>query len=148
MSGSGANTGSKKSLFLMLTFNYELADFASRLRLGSHSHYESIKVRRNNLSLGLLQLLYRNGVIRGFFCEGSIIKVFLKYYYGKPALRLIRLISKPSVRAHWSLTRLSRRYNRHSLSGFYVISTHRGLLTSQECMLQRLSGEVLLLIAV
>lgn len=84
----------------MLSFNNELADLASRLRLGSRSHYESIQVRRNTLALSLLQLLYRNGVIRGFFCERLTIKVFLKYYHGRPTLRLIRLISKPSARAH------------------------------------------------
>lgn len=132
----------------MLSFNFELADFVCRMRLGSRSHYQSIKVRRNNLSFALLQLLYNNGVIRGFFCERLTIKVFLKYYYGKPTLRQIRLITKPSSRAYWSLRHLSRRYNLHSLSGFYVVSTDKGLMTSHECMFHGLSGEVLLKISV
>lgn len=132
----------------MLSFNFELADFVSRMRLGSRSHYQSIKVRRNNLSFALLQLLYNNGVIRGFFCERLTIKVFLKYYYGKPTLRKIRLITRPSSRAYWSLTRLSSSCNFHSFSGFYVISTNKGLMTSQECLLHCLSGEVLLQISV
>lgn len=84
----------------MLTFTFELADFVSRLRLGSRSHYFYAYVRRNNLSLSLLQLLYRNGFIRGFFCEGQLIKVFLKYYNGKAVLRKLTLITKPSRRAY------------------------------------------------
>lgn len=84
----------------MLSFNFELADFVSRMRLGSRSHYQSIKVRRNNLSFALLQLLYKNGVIRGFFCEQLTIKVFLKYYHGRPTLRKIKLITRPSSRAY------------------------------------------------
>lgn len=132
----------------MLSFNFELADFVSRMRLGSRSHYQSIKVRRNNLSFALLQLLYSNGVIRGFFCERLTIKVFLKYVCGQPALRKIRLVTRPSARAYWSLKQLSRRYNAHSFSGFYVISTDKGLRTSHECMFHRLSGEVLLQISV
>lgn len=84
----------------MLTFNFELADFVSRLRLGSRSHYESVSVRPNNLSIALLQLLYRNGVIRGFFCEKFSIKVYLKYFHGQPVIRRIKLITKPSARAY------------------------------------------------
>ena len=84
----------------MLSFNFELADLVSRLRLGSRSHYESVSVRSNNLSLSLLQLLYRNGVIRGFFCERASIRVYLKYFNGQPVLRRIKLITKPSSRAY------------------------------------------------
>ena len=132
----------------MLTFNFELADFVARLRLGSKSHFANISVRRNNLSFNLLQILYNNGVIRGFYCEHLTIKVYLKYYYGKPAIRHLRLITKPSVRAYWPLSYLSWQYNYHSLSGFYIVSTNRGLLTSHECMIYRISGEVLLKISV
>jgi len=84
----------------MLTFNFELADLVSRLRLGSRSHYVYGYVRRNNLSLSLLQLLYHNGFIRGFFCDKLTIKVFFKYYHGKPVLRKLTLITRPSRRAY------------------------------------------------
>lgn len=84
----------------MLTFNFELADFVARLRLGSKSHYDSVHVRRNNLSFNLLQVLHNNGVIRGFFCEHLTIRVFLKYYHGKPVIRRLELITRPSVRAY------------------------------------------------
>jgi ribosomal protein S8 len=127
-----------------MSFNFELADFISRFRLGSKRHYRSLFVRYNTLNLDILTLFYNNGVIRGFYChQDGRIEVFLKYKLSQPVLRKIELITRPGARQRWSLAYMSKRYNLTNFSGFYVVSTSSGIYTSQECMIKRISGEVL-----
>lgn len=43
-----------------------------------------------------------------------------------------------------NFSKLSQQYNIKNFSGFYIISTQKGLMTSEFCLLkERLSGEVL-----
>lgn len=127
-----------------MSFNFELADFVSRMRLGGKRFYRSLFVRYNSLTLDLLTLFYDNGVIRGFYChQDGRIEVFLKYRLTRPVLRKIELVTRPGCRQRWSLVHMSRKYNVANFSGFYVVSTSSGIYTSQECMIRRLSGEVL-----
>lgn len=127
-----------------MSFNFELADFVARMRLGSKTHYRSLFVRQNSLTLDILTIFYNNGVIRGFYChDDGRIEVFLKYKLSQPVLRKIELITRPGSRQRWSLAHMSKKYNLANFSGFYMVSTNSGILTSQECMIRRLSGEVL-----
>jgi ribosomal protein S8 len=53
-------------------------------------------------------------------------------------------VSKPGKRVYWTLTSLSKNYRKHALSSFYIISTSKGLLTSNEALLHKnISGEIL-----
>jgi ribosomal protein S8 len=81
------------------------------------------------------------------------IKVFLVYV--KDSISLIKefvLISKPGGRIFWSLNTLFLNFNKSAFSGFYIISTTKGLYSSSELIwriptLGKLSGEVLLKIS-
>jgi ribosomal protein S8 len=45
---------------------------------------------------------------------------------------------------YWTLTSLSKNYRKHAFSTFYIISTSKGLMTSNEALLYKnISGEVL-----
>jgi ribosomal protein S8 len=71
--------------------------------------------------------------------------IFLKYKKdGQPLIHSLDLISKPSNRVYWTLTTLSKNYRKHAFSSFYIISTSKGLMTSNEALLYKnISGEIL-----
>ena len=69
---------------------------------------------------------------------------YLKYKSNKPVIYSIDLISKPSRRIYWTLNLLSHNYSKYSFSTFYIISTSKGLITSNDALLQKnISGEIL-----
>lgn len=125
---------------------YLLSDLIIRLKLAYKCHLISIKILKNKFSIKFLNILYKIGVIRGFYIlenENNIL-VYLKYKNKKATIYDIKVISKPSKRVYWNLNLLSKNYRKHAISNFYIISTSRGLITSNEAILNySLSGEIL-----
>ena len=125
---------------------YLLSDLIIRLKLAYKCHLISVKVLKNKFSIKFLNILYKIGIIRGFFIlenENKIL-VYLKYKNKRATIYDIKVISKPSKRVYWNLNLLSKNYRKHAISNFYIISTSRGLITSNEAILNySLSGEIL-----
>ena len=126
--------------------NYILSDSISRINVAYRSRLLSVKVLKSKLVINFLYLLYKIGLIRSFFIlnnEKSIL-VYLKYKNNKPIIYSMNIISKPSRRVYWTLNMLSYNYRKYSFSTFYIISTSKGLITSNEALFQKnMSGEVL-----
>jgi small subunit ribosomal protein S8 len=122
-----------------------LSDLICRLDVAARGHIKSIEVPISKLDLAVLDILYKHGLIRGFLLKKNKIRVYLKYYGTKPVCKL-RLISKPSKKEYSSLHKLSLHYNNiTAFTGFYIISTNKGLLTSTDCLLNKaICGEILL----
>jgi ribosomal protein S8 len=83
--------------------NYHLGDLISRLNVGSRRRLECVKVTYSNLSLGVLEILHINGVIRGFSMDPlgrGLIVVYLKYFMGNPVFRSLTLHSRPGRRVY------------------------------------------------
>lgn len=127
--------------------SYNIADLLVRLKVAYKARLISIKVLKNKFSINFLFLLYKIGLIRAFHIlnKEDLILVYLKYKKnGKPLIYSMDLVSKPSKRVYWNLTVLSKHYKRYALSSFYIISTSRGLMTSNEALLKKnISGEVI-----
>jgi len=126
--------------------NFIFADLITRIRVGYKAHLLSIKVLKSKFIINFLILLYKIGLIRSFHIlnnERNIL-VYLKYKSNKPVIYSIDLISKPSRRIYWTLNLLSHNYSKYSFSTFYIISTSKGLITSNDALLQKnISGEIL-----
>jgi len=126
--------------------NHILSDSISRINVAYRSRLLSVKVLKSKLVINFLYLLYKIGLIRSFFIlnnEKSIL-VYLKYKNNKPIIYSMNIISKPSRRVYWTLNMLSHNYRKYSFSTFYIISTSKGLITSNEALFQKnMSGEVL-----
>jgi small subunit ribosomal protein S8 len=126
---------------------YILGDVVVRLKVGMLGHFSNVYIPRTTISMDLVKILYQNGLIRGFYLDfvRDQILVYLKYHLGNPVLKDIKIVSRPGKRAFWTLNKLSLKYNLRNFSGFYILSTSRGLLTSHQCLLSyRIGGEVLL----
>lgn len=127
--------------------NYNLADLLVRIKVAYKAKLVSVKVLKNKLIFRFLYLLYKIGLIKAFHVasNGLDILVYLKYKKdGTPLIHTMDLISKPGKRVYWTLTTLSKNYRKHALSSFYIISTSKGLMTSNEALLYKnISGEIL-----
>jgi len=82
---------------------YELADMVARIKVASRAHLISVYVRNNDLNFRILQILYINGVIRGFKFDikrQNEILVLLKYYENKSVFQDISIVSRPGCRVY------------------------------------------------
>jgi small subunit ribosomal protein S8 len=125
--------------------NYNLADLVVRIKVAFKARLISIKVIKTKLNINFLYLLYKIGLLRSFHILQQEILVYLKYKKdGRSLINDISIVSKPSKRVYWNLTMLSKKYRQHAFSSFYIISTSRGLMTSNDALLSKnISGEVL-----
>jgi ribosomal protein S8 len=88
--------------------------------------------------------MYQLGLLRDVtIVDSTRIEVFLKYIRRECAFKHIKLISVPGKRVYISLVRLSKLKEKSNAS-MYIISTSEGLKTDYECILSKLSGELLL----
>jgi ribosomal protein S8 len=127
----------------MKTSNYFLATFIAKLNMGSLRRVRFITINYSKLTITITKLLYLEGIIRIYKIINNKIYIYFKYIRGLTLFKF-KLISKPSKRIYWSLHKLSLNYSKESFSGFYIISTPIGLITSYDCLLYRhLSGEIL-----
>lgn len=123
--------------------NSFLASFISQLNIGCIRRLRYIKVDYSKISIKIVRLLYEEGVIRLFLLKNNKIFIFFKYFKGLNLFKF-KLISKPSKRVYLSLRKLSLNYNKNNFSGFYVLSTSFGLMTSNNSLLSsHVSGEIL-----
>lgn len=132
-----------------LNFNYIIADFVSQLNIGILRRLRFIKIVKTNMAMRLLTILYKQGVIRTFIVEEDTILVYFKYYRGQPLCNKLQLVSKPSKRAYARLGKLTKMYNNTNFSGFMVVSSQHGLVTTEYCLLfGHVGGEVLIKVEV
>lgn len=128
-----------------LKFNYFIANFVSILKVGIIRKLRFIKLLKLNIYLRLLRILYKQGIIRTFFVKNNKISVYFKYYKGRNICSKLSIISTPRNRIYWTLGKLSKNYNNYNFSGFYIISSPKGLITTDYCLMKRhISGEVLI----
>ena len=129
--------------------NYKIGNLVSMLRVASKGHLNSIKVLNSKISLKILEILNENGLICGYKIENQFIMVYLKYYKNMPVFFNIKLISTPGKKVYWSLNQLSLKQNKRNFNGFFIISTSKGLITSNSCILcKHICGKILLKIYV
>ena len=132
----------------MKTGNYLIADLISKINFGVIRRLRFIKVSINDTTLDILEILYNHGVIRAFIIKDNKIFIYYKYNSCRAAVKF-SIVSKPGNRIYWSLNKLSCKYNNNNFSGFYIISTQKGLYTSHYCLLDsRSSGEIIIKVEV
>ncbi len=122
-----------------------VASFVSILNTAIRSHLKMVNVRRTRKIMKLTELLYINGAINSFSVANEYITIMFKYCNGKSVISNISLVSKPSKRAFWTLGVLNNKFKVSAFAGFFIVSTSKGLLTSNECLLaDYVSGEIIL----
>jgi small subunit ribosomal protein S8 len=121
-----------------------LGDMLTRIRNGQRAKMDSVMTPASKLRANVLEVLKREGYIRGYHSEELAghpgLRVELKYFEGEPAIKQISRVSKPGRRVYSGSKELYR--VRNGL-GITIVSTPRGVLSDAEAREANVGGEVL-----
>jgi len=122
-----------------------LGDMLTRIRNGQMAGKGSISSPGSNLRRNVLEVLQREGYIRGYDARESepgkaSLAIELKYHNGQPVIRELRRVSKPGRRVYAGVKDLPRVYNG---LGIAILSTPRGVMSDAEAREAHVGGEVL-----
>ncbi|WP_205478970.1 30S ribosomal protein S8 [Sphingomonas arenae] len=121
-----------------------LGDMLTRIRNGQQARKDSILTPASKLRTRVLDVLQREGYIRGYSEEELAgqkgLRIELKYFEGQPAIQHVARVSRPGRRVYSGARELPR--IRNGL-GMTIVSTPRGVLSDAEARDQNVGGEVL-----
>ena len=121
-----------------------LGDMLTRIRNGQRAKKDSVLSPASKLRASVLEVLQREGYIRGYSEEDlgkhKGLRIELKYFEGQPAIRHVARVSKPGRRVYSGSKELP--IVRNGL-GTTIVSTPRGVLSDAEAREHNVGGEVL-----
>jgi small subunit ribosomal protein S8 len=128
-----------------MTMSDPLGDMLTRIRNAQRARQAVVSSPASKLRANVLEVLKREGYIRGYRRENirpgvDELKIELKYADGEPVIREIARVSKPGRRIYSKIADLPRIYNG---LGIAILSTPRGVMSDNEARAAKVGGEVL-----
>lgn len=122
-----------------------IADMLTRMRNALQMKYETVVVNGTKMTLGIAEILKKEGFIADYSYEKNITgdKLTITLKYGEKKERVItglKRISKSGLRVYAKSNEIPRVLNG---LGIAIISTSKGLMTDKEARANNLGGEVL-----
>jgi small subunit ribosomal protein S8 len=122
-----------------------LGDMLTRIRNAQRSRQTVCVSPSSKLRANVLDVLKREGFIRGFSAEElrpgiAQLRIELKYNEGEPVIKEITRVSKPGRRVYSKIRELPRVY---AGLGVSILSTPRGVMSDAEARAANVGGEVL-----
>lgn len=122
-----------------------LGDMLARIRNGQRANKSSVTSPASNLRVNVLEVLKREGYIRGYSKQDvragvAELTIELKYHEGKPVISKIARVSTPGRRVYSKIADLDRVANGLGIS---ILSTPRGVMSDTEARTANVGGEVL-----
>jgi small subunit ribosomal protein S8 len=127
-----------------MQMNDPLGDLLTRIRNAQRRGKSSVSSPSSKLRAHVLEVLQREGYIRGFTeveKEGrKELDIELKYYDGAPVISEIRRVSKPGRRVYSAVRDLP---SVRSGLGISILSTPKGVMSDNDARTQNVGGEIL-----
>ncbi|MCF3945430.1 30S ribosomal protein S8 [Acidiphilium sp. AL] len=122
-----------------------LGDMLTRIRNAQRARQTVCVAPASHLRANVLDVLKREGFIRGFSKEElrpgvAQLRIELKYSEGEPVIKEITRISRPGRRVYSKIRELPRVY---AGLGISILSTPRGVMSDVEARAANVGGEVL-----
>ena len=122
-----------------------LGDMLSRIRNAQTQRRTAVDVPASKLRKSVLDVLAREGYIRGYASVDvkkgvPQFSIELKYNEGEPVIKEIARVSKPGRRVYSKIKDLPKFYGGLGIS---ILSTPRGVMSDGEARAQNVGGEVL-----
>lgn len=122
-----------------------LGDMLTRIRNGQRARKNDVVSPASKLRMNVLDVLKREGFIRGFESYEvrpgvNEIRIELKYHEGDPVIRQIQRVSTPGRRVYSKIKDLLPHSNGLGIS---ILSTPRGVMSDSEARNHNVGGEVL-----
>lgn len=121
-----------------------IADMLTRIRNAIRTGHESVVIPSSKMKLAMAKVLKEEGFVQGYelLKDGlqGTIRISLVYTGKKePVIHGLKRVSKPGLRIYAKSREMPRVYGG---LGIAIVSTSRGIMTSQEARRRRLGGEV------
>ncbi|WP_142848550.1 30S ribosomal protein S8 [Telmatospirillum sp. J64-1] len=122
-----------------------LGDMLTRIRNGQRARKSNVTSPASNLRANVLEVLKREGYIRGY-TRNTVragveeLAIELKYHEGQPVIREIARVSTPGRRVYSKIKDLGKVGNGLGIS---ILSTPRGVMSDAEARAANVGGEVL-----
>jgi len=121
-----------------------ISDFLIRLKNGSAVRRDSIFVPYSNLKNAIGESLLKAGFVRSVVKKprkvGATLEIGLVYNGGKPKIKDVERISKPSKRVYIGVKGIKSVREGH---GALILSTPKGILSDKEAKKEQVGGEAL-----
>ena len=122
-----------------------IGDMLARIRNAQGAGERAVSCPASKLRKSVLEVLEREGYIRGFSwaeIRSGVPEytIELKYDEGTPVIKEIHRVSKPGRRVYSKIKDLPKVYGG---LGIAILSTPRGVLSDSEARAQNVGGEVL-----
>jgi small subunit ribosomal protein S8 len=122
-----------------------LGDMLTRIRNGQLAKKASVTAPASRLRANVLEVLKREGYIRGYSqaeqrAGVNELTIELKYHEGAAVIRTISRVSKPGRRVYSKIKDLPKVSNGLGIS---ILSTPRGVMSDAEARAANVGGEVL-----
>ena len=122
-----------------------LGDMLTRIRNAQRARHSTCMAPASKLRANVLDVLRREGFIRGFAAEElrpgvAQLRIELKYNEGEPVIKEISRVSKPGRRVYSKIKELPRVY---AGLGVSILSTPRGVMSDAEARAANVGGEIL-----
>jgi small subunit ribosomal protein S8 len=127
-------------------FTDPVGDMIARIRNAQMRKKPFTSIPHSNLKEEILETLLREGYIRGFEVENpssiqKSLKVQIKYFSGKPVIREMKRVSKPSIKVYSSIRNMGLVGNG---LGNSILTTSKGVLSDREARAHHVGGKILL----
>lgn len=124
-----------------------ISNMISTIKVACNAKLLQVEIQNSKLCINILKILYQLGYIRGFVIKNKkVILVLLKYKNNKPAIKNINVISTPGRRVYIGYKTLRSELKKKD-SGFFIVSSSKGIITDEESLMFNVGGEVLLKIS-
>jgi small subunit ribosomal protein S8 len=95
-------------------------------------------VKKSKFLKSVMDVLQSEGYIESYEEEGNFYRVTLRYTNDQPALRKIKLVSKPSCRIYGPTPKPFYCF------GIMIVSTNKGVMAGYKARKLKLGGEILM----
>ena len=122
-----------------------LGDMLARIKNGQLRKKESVVMPASRFRGNVLDVLHREGYIRGFRKveienNKNEFEIELKYVDGEPVIKNISRVSTPGRRVYSKIKDLQRNFDGLGIS---ILSTSKGVLSDNEARTEKVGGEIL-----
>ncbi len=121
-----------------------IADFLTRLRNAATARQRKVDVPSSNMKRAITKILYEQHYIDKYSemdtdTQGTI-RIYLRYYNGRPVLTGLKRISVPGRRVYAGAEELPKVLNG---LGVAIVSTNKGVMTDKDARRMNVGGEII-----
>jgi small subunit ribosomal protein S8 len=125
-----------------------IADFLTIIRNGCQAGFNYVDIPASKIKRQITRVLYSQGFIKRYILieddKQGLLRIWLKYdSEGVPIIKTLKKVSTPGRRHYVNIGNLPRVRNN---LGIAILTTPKGVMTSQEAARNNVGGEVLCLV--